>query len=421
MGAANAALLRNYPQDPKNPMTSFLSHPLRGPVVLLMLTSAASTLGFAAWTALINNFAIERAAFSGADIGLVQSVREIPGFLAFAVVFALLWFREQNLAWISLALLGIGTAITGFAPSVIGICATTLLMSVGFHYYETVRNSLSLQWLDKEEAPVVLGQIMAVGSAISIVTYAFIWLTSDLIALDYTWIYLIAGLVVLGAALVARVAYPQFESKVEQHKSMVLRKRYWLYYALVFMSGARRQIFIVFAGFLMVEKFGYSIGQIALLYLLNAVLNVFLAPRIGAWISRFGERQILILEYAGLFVVFALYAFVTDARLAATLYVIDHMFFAMAIAINTYFQKIADPADIAATAGVGFTINHIAAVVLPVLLGVVWLTSPSLVFLIGAGMAVVSLLLALCVPTDPREGNETSIPGFGRAGSITES
>lgn len=398
-----------------------MSHPLRGPIVLLMLLSAASTLGFSAWSALINNFAVERAAFSGADMGLVQSVREIPGFLAFAVVFLLLWFKEQSLALISLLLLGVGIAITGLAPSVVGICATTMLMSIGFHYFETVKSSLSLQWLEKERAPVVLGQIMAVGSAVSIATFAFIWFTHKVLALDYIWIYLITGIVIVAAAVVAWRCYPNFKSKVEQRKSMVLRKRYWLYYALVFMSGARRQIFVVFAGFLMVEKFGYDVSQIALLFLVNAALNIYLAPRIGKLITVWGERNTLILEYVGLMIIFTLYAFVENANVAAALYILDHLFFAMAIAINTYFQKIADPADIAATAGVGFTINHIAAVVLPVALGLLWLTSPALVFLTGTGMAAISLVLALLVPRDPRDGNEVAWPALtGPAKQPTE-
>ncbi|MFB3045543.1 MAG: MFS transporter, partial [Acidiferrobacterales bacterium] len=184
---------------------------------------------------------------------------------------------------------------------------------------------------------------------------------------------------------------------------------YWLYYALTFMSGARRQIFIVFAGFLMVEKFGFSVSAITLLFLVNAVANVFLAPKIGRLIGHWGERRALIFEYVGLIGIFTAYAFVTSATVAAGLYIIDHLFFALAIAIKTYFQKIADPADIAATAGVGFTINHIAAVVIPAAFGLLWLVSPAAVFLSGAVMAVFSLLLSLNVPTAPAPGNEVIV------------
>jgi nitrate/nitrite transporter NarK len=190
---------------------------------------------------------------------------------------------------------------------------------------------------------------------------------------------------------------------------MVLRKRYWLYYTLTFMSGARRQIFVVFAGFLMVEKFGYSVSQIAMLFLINAAINVFLAPRIGRLIGRFGEHRALMVEYAGLILVFCGYAVVETAWIAAGLYIIDHLFFAMAIALKTYFQKIAAPEDIASTAGVSFSINHIAAVVIPALFGVIWLTSPALVFYAGAAMAATSFALSLLVPDTPSMGRESRL------------
>ena len=390
---------------------------IRKPEILLMLMAAAVPLSFATWTTLLNNFSIERAAFTGAEIGVLQSLREIPGFLAFAVVYLLLFIREQRLAYVSLILLGAGTLITGWFPTVLGLYITTMIMSIGFHYYETLQTSLSLQWLGKEEAPHVLGKLISVASFTSIVIYGVIWLTRTVLELDYVWIYGIGGGLSALIAVFCWLLYPTYPEKVTQHKKVVLRKRYWLYYALTFMSGARRQIFIVFAGFLMVEKFGYSVKAIAMLFLINAAINVYIAPKIGRLIGHIGERKALIIEYAGLFVVFTAYAFVEDHRIAAGLYIVDHMFFAMAIAIKTYFQKIANPKDIAATAAVGFTINHIAAVFLPVILGLVWLTSPALVFLCGSTMALISLLLSLNIPATPEPGNEVIV---GHKGLATE-
>jgi len=175
------------------------------------------------------------------------------------------------------------------------------------------------------------------------------------------------------------------------------------------MGGARRQIFVVFAAFMMVERFGFGAGDIALLFLLNHVINTWLAPRIGQFISNWGERRALTLEYIGLAVIFSAYAFVDIAWLAAALYVIDHLFFAMAIAIRSYFQKIADPADIASSSGVAFSINHIAAVIIPVLFGILWLASPAAVFLAGTMMALISLGLARLIPDDPQPGMETTL------------
>jgi len=376
------------------------------PKHLLMLISIIVPMAFASWQALLNNFVIEKAHFTGAEIGLLQSVREIPGFLAFTAIFVLLFLREQKFMLLSLVMLTLGVAITGFFPSVAGLLCTTLLMSIGFHYFETLKQSLSLQWLTKEEAPEVLGKLISVGALASLITYSGLWVLLEIFQLEFKWVYLIAGISSLTIVLFIWLAFPNFESKVPQNKKLVLRKRYWLYYALTFMSGARRQIFVVFAGFLMVEKFGYSAADITLLFLINYAFNWLFAKKIGRLIGHFGERNALIFEYVGLILVFVGYAFVETALIAGSLYVIDHLFFALALAIKTYFQKIADPADMASTAGVSFTISHIAAVVIPVTFGLIWLVSPASVFLAGAAMALVSLVLAFNIPAQPDEGNE---------------
>ena len=185
---------------------------------------------------------------------------------------------------------------------------------------------------------------------------------------------------------------------------------------LTFLSGARRQIFVVFAAFLMVEKFGYSASQVTLLFLINYIFNWFFAERIGRLISRIGERNALTCEYVGLIFVFVAYGLVENATLAAALYVLDHMFFAMAIAISTYFQKIADPKDMASSAGVSFTISHIAAIVIPAALGLVWISSPSLVFYCGAAFCADVVGGVAVYSRDPQPGNETtrSQPGVAR-------
>ena len=381
----------------------------RTPQNFLLLISIIVPIAFSTWMALLNNFVIEKANFDGADIGLLQSVREIPGFLAFTVVFVLLFIREQRFMLVSLAMLTLGTAITGYFPSLFGLLFTTLLMSTGFHYFETLKQSLSLQWLSKEEAPEMLGKFISVGALASLFTYGAIWVLLEQLKLEFKTVYLLAGGIGFVLIMVMAFAFPEFKTEVPQNKKLVLRKRYWLYYALTFMSGARRQIFTVFAGFLMVEKFGYSAADITLLFLINYLFNFLFAKRIGRFIGVVGERKALMFEYVGLIFVFVGYGLVQTAEWAAALYVVDHLFFALALAIKTYFQKIADPADMASTAGVAFTINHIAAVVIPVTFGVIWLVSPSSVFYIGATMAAVSLLLSLNIPAKPGEGNETRV------------
>ena len=379
---------------------------IQRPLVLLILMSIAMPLAFNVWNAMLNNFVVERANFGGIEIGILQSLREVPGFLAFTTVFVLLILKEQSFAVLALALLGLGVALTGFFPTEYGLYSTTVLMSIGFHYFEAVKQSLSLQWFSIEEAPQMLGRLLAVGSITSLTVYGLLWCSVNLFEVDYLWNFLTAGVLCCCLAAFMWLAFPIFSETVPQNKGLILRRRYWLYYALTFFSGARRQIFVVFAAFMMVEKFGYSVAEVTLLFGVNYAFNFLFAERIGKWIGRIGERKALTLEYVGLIGVFVSYGLVEDSRVAAALYIIDHMFFAMAIAMKTYFQKIADPKDMAASAGVSFTINHIAAVIIPALLGIVWVWSSTLVFFIGAGFALCSLVLSQNIPLRPAPGNE---------------
>jgi len=385
--------------------------PWRRPAVLLFVMAAAMPLAFSVWSALLNNFVVEAASFDGVKIGWLQSVREVPGFLAVGVIAVILFMREQVLGLVSLIVLGLAVAVTSHFPTFGGLLATTMISSLGFHYYETVNQSLQLQWLDRDKAPQTLGWIVAAGSAASLTAYGVIVVGWRFFGLTYEATYLLGGGATVLIALFCFVAYPQFDSPTPQLKHMVLRRRYWLYYAMQLMAGARRQIFVVFAAFMMVEHFGFKVQDLTALFMINYLANIFLAPMVGHMVVRFGERNALAFEYLGLTMVFlaygGIYFFGWGATLAATLYVIDHLFFAMAFAQKTYFQKIADPQDIAPTAAVAFTINHIAAVFLPVTLGYIWIVSPIMVFALAASMALVSLGLVLLIPRHPKAGNET--------------
>jgi len=416
----------------------------RTPEVCLILMAAAAPFSFSIWMTLLNNFAVDVASFTGREIGILQSLREVPGFLAFTAVFVLLVLREQVFAVLSLAVLGLGVSITGLFPSVYGLYFTTVVMSVGFHYFETIQMSLSLQWLPKAVAPRALGRQMSAKSIGSLLAYGLIfglilWLAPEMVdkivegggkaghgdlgeagtapvsaapvsegeRTLYTVLYAVGGGVTIALAFFIWIAFPRIEGHAPQHKRMILRRRYWLYYALTFMGGARRQIFVVFAGFLLVTKFEFTVLEVTTLYLANHLVTSWFAPKLGGLISRFGERKALIFEYVGLIAVFGGYAFVETAGMAAFLYVLDHLFFSFAIAQKSYLQKIADERDIAATSSVSFSINHIAAVVIPWVFGAfLWPISPALVFLAGAAMAFVSLVLSFNVPSAPAPGNE---------------
>ncbi len=382
----------------------------RSPQIMLLVLAGSIPLAFEPWMALINNFAVEKAEFTGFERGVLESIREIPGFLAFTVIYLLLIWRQQTIAILALSMMGLGVAITGLLPTIWGIYFTTILMSTGFHFLATIEQSLSMEWSSKDELPLVLGRMAAVAAACSLLAYGFVFVAFEFLQASYWIVYLFAGGVVVCVGAFCYSFFPKFRESNFQTMSIVIKRRYWLYYALEFMSGGRRQIFVGFAAFLMVSEFGYRPEAVVALFAANHVIAVWLAPRIGRIIMRWGERVALVFEYAGLIGIFVAYAFVDNGIVAAGLYILDHMFFALAIAIKSYFRKIADRGDIASTAGVSFTINHIAAVTLPWMLGLIWIVDEQgrmAVFLLGAVMAAVSLCLSLLVPSDPRPGNET--------------
>jgi len=355
----------------------------------LMVLTIASTLGLQAWRTLFDNFAVHVCHLEGFHIGVLQSVREIPGFLALLAVYILLILKEHKLSALSVIILGLGVCATGFFPSWMGLIFTTLLMSFGFHYFETTNQSLTLQYFDNQTSPYVLGKLRSFAAASNIFAGIIIFFLAP--HLDYYELYAGIGTLVALAGLWAFFQDPSDKNLVPQHKRMVVKKRYFLFYFLTLMAGARRQIFVAFAVFLMVRQFEYSVQQISILFVTNNVINYFVSPWIGKSIIRFGERKVLSLEYFSLMFIFIAYATVQTPWIIAILYIMDHIFFNFAIAIRTYYQKIADPKDIAPGMAVGFTINHIAAVIIPTIGGMLWMIDYRIPFICGAFMSLISL------------------------------
>ena len=356
----------------------------------LMVLTVASTLGLQGWRTLFNNFAVEVAGLNGSQVGIIQSVREIPGFLALLAVYFLLVMREHRLSALSILCLGVGVGITGLMPTMGGLVVTTLVMSFGFHYYETTNQSLTLQYFDKVTAPVVFGRQRSYAAATNIAVGLLIYAAAFF--LPYAAMYLLMGAALCGLAFWGFAQNPTRTNLPVQRRQMILRRQYGLFYCLTFLSGARRQIFMAFAVFLMVERLGFSVQEITLLFIVNNGVNYYLSPLIGKAIVRHGERRVLSLEYASMIVIFLAYAWVQTKWMVAVLYILDHIFFNFAIAIRTYFQKVSDPRDIAPSMAVGFTINHIAAVVLPVIGGMLWMVDYRIPFLGGSALALISLL-----------------------------
>ena len=377
------------------------------PIVFLRSLAFINYLGYAGWAALLYNFTVERANFQWFETGLTQSMRELPGFLAFTAIFWLLVMREQVLAYAALLILGLGVALTGSFPTLTGVLITTFIMSVGFHYFETMSVSLQLQLLPKADAPQLIGTITAAGAAAQFVAYGGLAIAWWAGWHSYEQLFLVVGLACMALTLAAMAYFQRFQGPVPQRKHIILRTRYWLYYLLTFTTGARRQLFFAFGGFLLVKKFGYSVADMASLMLVVTAANTVLAPRLGRLVMQAGERRTIMIENIVLICVFAGYATTGSALVAGALFVVDGVFFTLTLAQRTYFQKIADPADVASTVSVAFTINHIAAVTVPVAFGALGMIDPAIIFWLGCGIATVSLSCSFLVPRHPAPGHET--------------
>jgi predicted MFS family arabinose efflux permease len=362
----------------------------------LIVQTAASVVGLQCWMILFNNFAVEIAGLDGLQVGIIGSVREIPGFLALLAVFVMLVIREHRLSALSIVFLGIGTALTGLLPSFSGLIFTTLIMSFGFHYYETTNQSLTLQYFSTATSPLIFGRLRSLAAATSIVVGLLLYLMG--MVFSYKVMFLTIGGLVVVAGIWGLLQDPTHRQVAPQHRKMIFRRRYSLYYFLTFMAGARRQIFIAFSVYLLVKVFHFTVTEITLLFVVNNAINFVLSPAIGRAIVRFGERWILSIEYGGLIGVFLVYAFTDSKLLVVAMYILDHILFNFAIAIRTYFQKVADPADIAPSMAVGFTINHIAAVVMPAIGGALWMIDYRIPFVAGALLSLISLLAVQRIP-----------------------
>ncbi|MFN8256095.1 MAG: MFS transporter [Bacteroidales bacterium] len=369
----------------------------------LMILVICATAGLQGWMALFTNFAKEVVGVNGFQIGLSQAVREIPGFLSFLVIYVLFFFKEHRLSAWSVILLGIGVALTGFFTSFGGLLMSTFIMSLGFHFFETTNKSLTVQYFDTRESPVVFARLRGYGALANIVVGSIIWALT--FVLPYVYIFLILGIFIGGSGIYMLIIDPIKETAPHQTKKIILKKKYWLFYVLNFLSGARRQIFTVFAIFLLVERFGLGLNIVAGIYVLNYFLTYLLNPQISKAINNYGERVVLSLESASLVVLFIGYAFIDNVWVVVGLYVLDSVFFNFAIGLNTYLQKTAEPVDLGSLTAVGFTINHISAVIIPIFGGAMWMLNWRLPFLIGTGLTILSLYFTQMIKTSYHTGS----------------
>jgi MFS family permease len=366
--------------------------------------------GFNIWRALFNNFAVEEIGVSATQIGLIQSLRELPGLMGFLLGFVAIWLSEMRLMGLSVLLMGLGLVTTGWAGGLGSLVLGAMIMSIGFHWFYPSSNSVVLMGVGKEEAPKVLGRLQSVAAFAAVLGTLVIWLFVDGMQIGSfsiapwgyrTTLLITGGLVIAGSLFSLRNGRRQ-GAQLEKRK-VVFRRDYWLYYLLTFMMGSRRHIFTTFAIFMLVQVYGISVRETALLFLANSLIGAFVFPQLGKLVARFGERKVLTLNFIGLIFVFLGYAWVENLPVLYALFILDNLFFGLNLAIESYFQKIAHSREeITSNVSMAQTINHVSALVVPVLGGILWeQIAPSATFLAGVIIAVISLVLVQFIRTGP--------------------
>jgi MFS family permease len=367
-------------------------------------------LGFNVWNALFNNFAVEEIGISATQIGLTQSLRELPGLLGFLLGFLAIWLSEMRIMGLSVLLLGLGLVTTGWANGLGSLVLGAMITSIGFHWFYPSSNSVVLMGVGKEEAPEVLGRLRSVAAFAAVLGTLIVWLFVEGAQIGPLSIapwgyrntfYVVGGVVIVGSFFALRNGRRRGE--LRQRRKVIFRRDYWLYYLLTFMMGSRRHIFSTFAIFMLVQIYGISVRETALLFLANSIVSTLLLPQLGKLVARFGERRVLSFNFVGLIVVFLGYAWVPNLPVLYTLFVLDNIFFGFNLALESYFQKIAHSRDeITSNVSMAQTINHISALVVPILGGILWeQISPSATFLAGVGIAIISLVLVQFIRTQP--------------------
>ncbi len=370
----------------------------RKAMIFLLVSNSMLYFGYRIWQAMFTNFAVEELGIGPANMGWIQALREIPGLLGFVLGFVALWLSEVRVMALSILLLGVGTVMTGQSNTVVVLLVSTVVMSIGFHFFYPANNAVVLMAVDRRKAPTVLGQLQSLSAAASVLATVIVFLFVG--RAGYRAVFVVVG------GLVAVVGLLLLPLGVKPHglpprRKVILRRQYWLYYSLSFLMGSRRHIFTTFAIFLLVREHGISVQTTAILFLINSLVNIYVYQLAGRLVVRLGERVVLSFTFASLVFVFLGYAYVGYLPALYVLYVIDDLFFGFNLALPTYFQKIAvTQEEITSNLSVEQTINHIAAIIVPIVGGTIWeLFGSQAPFLGGVGIAVVSLVLTQFIRT----------------------
>lgn len=356
--------------------------------------------GFAVYGGIFQNFIREVLHVSPYQLGVLESLREVPGLLTAPIAGTLVAFAEPRVAGIALLVCALGIGATGLATDYWLLVFISVFWSVGFHLWSSVSPAITLALAGGKEGGRHLGRMSGI-SSLAVLTAL---LSARLIKprLDYWNLFLFAGFMIALAAVIAFLLSSRAASG--KREPIIIRREYNLYYLLTFLEGCRRQIFGTFASYVLILVYRTPVETMLSLALLNAALAAVGSPIVGRLVDRFGERRMLTLYYVLIASVFAGYATLKDVRMLYALFVLDSLLFTFSVGITLFLNRIVRRGELTPCLAMGTTMNHVAAVIMPVLGGVLWkaLDDYRIPFWIGFGVVFLSLAAVSRIPTAPK-------------------
>ncbi len=364
---------------------------------LRFLCIASGAVGFTLTLqiALNANFAVEQMNLSGFQQGLLEMFRESCGIFALGILAILAGLAESLIGAAVLIFLAVGLGSYCFVHNYFWLIIASLVWSQGLHVWMPLPNSMGLALAEPGREGRRIGQIQAAGAAGS--GFGLVCaLVLNIAGVAIRPLYIVAG----SAALIASAACLYIPRQIRSEKPrLVVRREYGLYYLLNFLEGWRKQIFLAFAGFLLVKVYGTGLSTILILWLIVQSIGWFSSRAVGRIIDRIGERKVLVFYYSCLTFFFIGYAFIRSKYVLYGIFLADNAFFVFAMALTTYIGRLAPANEKTMTLSMGVAMNHVAAVTMPLVGGIAWkYLGFKWTFLIGSAAAAASILAAMRVP-----------------------
>lgn len=329
-------------------------------VLLLAVAVFFASLGQGLQGSVTTNFFVQDLGLDGQRVLWLAGIREIPGLLLVFLAALIMRLPLSRRAGAALLLMALGFGCYALVHSYLPLVIAVLIGSVGFHNWFPVQSALGMGLVTKERSGRILGAMNAVAALASIVGMGMVILMSEGLSLRPFFLFSSAALAV-GAAIVLRLPTGIGASHPESPR-LVFRKRYWLYYVLIFFDGCRTQVFSAFGPWVLVQFYRVTAAQLAILMIASRVVNLLTAPQVGEWIDRLGESRVLTASYLGLAAGFVGYATFHHIWLLALTYVAINFLYMFRIGLDTYANRIAPSEELSPTLSAGVSVNHITSV-----------------------------------------------------------